>query len=90
MHNSKNHYVVRLFFLKKADNLLLANGCIYRSPNSQNDNSEKLFRLIKQVCNMKPSHFLIVGDFNIKEINWVDITFAADEGHMSTKFIECI
>ena len=36
--------------LKKADNLLL--GCIYRSPNSQEDNNEKLFKLIKQACNM--------------------------------------
>ena len=87
MHNSKNHYGVRLN-LEKTDNLFL--GCIYRSPNSQDDNNEKLFRLIKTVCNIKPSHLVIVGDFNVKEINWVDITFAADEAHMSTKCIECI
>ena len=74
--------------LNKADNLIL--GCIYRSPNSQEDNNENLFKLIKKVCNMKPSHLLIVGDFNIKEINWVDIISPANETHISTKFIECI
>ena len=44
--------------LNKADNLIL--GCIYRSPNSQEDNNENLFKLIKKVCNMKPSHLLIL------------------------------
>ena len=42
------------------------------------------------MCNKKPSHLLIVGDFNIKDINWVDMTSATDEAHISTKFIECI
>ena len=54
------------------------------------DNNENLFKLIKKMCDMKPSHLLIVGDFNIKEINWVDIISPANETHISTKFIECI
>ena len=45
---------------------------------------------MKKVCNLKPSHLLIVGDFNIKDINWVDITSDAIETHTSTRFIECI
>ena len=49
----------------KADNLLL--GCIYRSPNSLEDNNENIFKLIKKVCDMKPNHLLIVGNFNIKK-----------------------
>ena len=39
---------------------------------------------------MKPSHLLILGDFNIKDINWVDITSYTNETHISTKFIECV
>ena len=33
--------------------------------------------------------FLVVGDFNFKEINWKTNMSAVSENHISTKFFEC-
>ena len=53
--------------LTRGDNLLI--GCIYRSPHSNADNNQNLHNLLKNMCAQKPSHILILGDFNFKEIN---------------------
>ena len=45
---------------------------------------------MKMVSDTNPSHLLIVGDFNIKGINWIEHTSEANETHVSTRFIECI
>ena len=39
-------------------------GCIYRSPNSTEDNNLKLFEELREIVGRNPSHVLIVGDFN--------------------------
>ena len=56
--------------LDKTDQMLL--GCIYRSPNSTTANSEQLTTLINKLHKEKYSHLLVVGDFNYREINWID------------------
>ncbi|CAC5358720.1 unnamed protein product [Mytilus coruscus] len=56
--------------LEGTDKLLLR--CIYRSPSSVPSNNKKLNDLICQACNLKYSHYLIMGDFNFPEIKWVD------------------
>ena len=65
-------------------------GCLYHSPNSTEENSANLCYVTKAVCNMKPSHLLIMGDFNIKEINSELKTSETSENHISSRFIECI
>ena len=74
--------------LSKSENLIL--GCIYHSPNSTEENSANLFNVMKAVCNIKPSHLLIMGNFNIKEINWELVTSETSENHISSKFIVCV
>ena len=44
---------------------------------------------METVCNLKPSHLLTVGDFNIKEINWVNVTTDTKENHILARFTEC-
>ena len=44
-------------------------GCIYRSPNSTNENNNALIKLLEEVCNTNNT-LVIVGDFNYKEIDW--------------------
>ncbi len=58
--------------LKGEDKLLL--GCIYRSPNSTENNNSKDREGLKKMCELKHSHLLICGDFNIPEINWITQT----------------
>ena len=43
-------------------------GCIYRSPSAIT--VSLLCELLHDVCALRPSHLLIVGDFNYNQINW--------------------
>ena len=55
--------------LANSDRLLL--GCIYRSPNSPNENNDKMRKELTEITNRKSfSHILICGDFNYPGINW--------------------
>ena len=48
----------------------MAFGCIYRSPSSSMENILNLNSMLKSVIDQRFSHILVVGDFNVKEINW--------------------
>ena len=53
---------------RRGDNLLV--GCTYHSPHSPDDNDFKLYDMFRNIYAKKPSYSL--GDFNFKEINWVN------------------
>lgn len=74
--------------LKGNDMLLL--GCIYRSPNSIRDNTEKLNILLKRAITTKCSHFIVLGDFNYPEINWDTFTCNKDLSHPVSQFLETL
>jgi len=75
--------------LVKDDRLLI--GCIYRSPNSDEANNEKMLSSIRRVCNeAKFSHLLLCGDFNIPEIDWIDEISLSGPNHLAFKFMENI
>ena len=74
--------------LKDNDNLLI--GCIYRSPNSSQENNDCLLHLIRAVCGRRSSHLLIMGDFKYSEVDWVSYTSSANESHGSSKLIDCL
>lgn len=67
--------------LKNRDNLIL--GCTYRSPNSSAENVSKLNTLLRDISDMNPSHLLIMGDFNFKEINWKNNMSTVNENHIA-------
>ena len=58
--------------LRGKDKLLC--GCVYRSPSNDKDKSLENTRLIshsiRKAMDRKPSHVLIGGDFNFKDIDW--------------------
>ena len=74
--------------LAKGDKLIL--GCIYRSPHSTVENITKLYDMLTNVCAINPSHMLILGDFNFKEINWNLFNCNVNETHHAYKFLECV
>ena len=45
-------------------------GCVYRSPNSKQHNSESLMQLLTRANNKSYSHITLVRDFNLKTVNW--------------------
>ncbi|MES9881006.1 MAG: reverse transcriptase domain-containing protein, partial [Sedimenticola sp.] len=70
------------------DTLML--GCLYRSPNSDNANLNKMAQLLQEIKQLKPTHLLIMGDFNCKEINWNLGSTTVGENHSSTLLLEII
>ena len=59
--------------------------CIYRSPKSDDINDDSLFCLIDELTIHHKSNLVIVGDFNLPNINWGTKTAA---GSYETKFLE--
>ena len=56
---------------------LLLFGCFYRSPTPSNRsqaNNENLDQLLQRISNKSYSHKCFVGDFDLKDINWVSWT----------------
>ena len=74
--------------LKNNDILLI--GCVYRSPNSSQDNNDRLMDLISMACNMNKSHLLIMGDFNYPDVDWSTYTSLSSLPHGSSQLIDCL
>ncbi len=72
--------------LKGNDRLVI--GCIYRSPNDQRENIQQLEKCINEVVMKNRSHLLIMGDFNLKEIDWKNENTSVNELHPATIFLE--
>ncbi len=63
---------------------------MYRSPNSNAENSNKLSQLLNKIKDTPHTHLLVMGDFNYKEINWSDNTTTVSENHPASLFLESI
>ncbi|XP_069142291.1 uncharacterized protein [Argopecten irradians] len=73
--------------LNEKDELLIC--CVYRSPNSPEDNNKHLNELIDSLGNTKCySHILLLGDFNYKEIDWKNQISLSGLNNPATKFLE--
>ena len=70
----------------KRDNLLL--GGIYRSPSSDSENNSQLLEILSAATNKQFTHTMIVGDFNIPEIDWNLWTTCRNGNHFSYLFLE--
>ena len=59
--------------LDNSDNLVV--GIVYHSPSSDVNNNDKIINCIKQLkYTQNYSHLLIMGDFNMSQINWSNLT----------------
>ena len=56
--------------LKVGGSLHLLIGCVYRSPNSTNENTAALLSLVRGLPQRKYTHLLMMGDFNYPGIDW--------------------
>ena len=61
---------------------------IYRSPNSVRDNTEQLNKLIQEIGDLKVSHKLLMGDFNYRDIDWINWSVPGSETSPEYKFVE--
>lgn len=68
-------------------------GCMYRSPTpspSALDNNLNLNKLFLNLCSKKYSHICLVGDFNYKKVNWINLSTSETENSQEYKFLECV
>ena len=76
---------------QSGSNILIS--CIYRSPSANNDDCVRELSdiiSIKKFCNTKFDCILHMGDFNFKELNWVDQNTSVGTVHISSKFLEVV
>ena len=52
--------------------------------------NSKLKTLFSKISDLKYSHVLLMGDFNMKEINWVDMSTTVGEDHIAFLFLETV
>ena len=55
-------------------------GICYRSPSSTFENNQELLRLMDALMTTCATDYLIMGDFNFREINWIDGSAAGPKG----------
>ena len=72
--------------LRGSDVLLV--GCVYRSPNSLEENNIQLQALLHDTSASKASHLVIMGDFNFPEIRWDHQNSTSGPNHPSSKFLK--
>jgi len=65
-------------------------GCVYRSPNSSDENNRNLISLMNKIATPDRSHLLIMGDFNLPGIDWDEDSCPHNEAHIETLFLESI
>ena len=75
--------------LNYRDKLLV--GCIYRSDNEAEENTNNLTSLIREAASKTYLHILLMGDFNYPNIDWNNWTTKSENTESQEfKFIECI
>ena len=70
--------------LVKDETLVL--GLVYRSPNSSEENNNKLNNVLKDTVGLDLTHLAVLGDFNYPEIDWSLEKSTMGENHPATKF----
>ena len=68
-------------------------SCCYRSPTkspSSETNNTNLNLLLKKIYTSKYSHRCIIGDFNLRGINWSSWTTSEGSESMEARFIDAV
>lgn len=75
--------------IKLINNTNMLIGCVYRSPNSTTENNSLLLNLLHEVAASKYDLILIMGDFNLPDIDWTLDNLRTSNG-FSSEFVDTI
>lgn len=75
-----------------SDGSTLTLGAFYRSPHSDSLNNSKLFEAMSLICNKIKGNLILLGDFNITNINWDRCCTIGNSGDQSlqSKLVDCV
>ena len=82
-----DEYLALNLKLPAGDDLMFC--CIYRSPSSNQGNSDKLNELLGAISS-KYSHVCIAGDFNFPEINWLTESTGGGDSSQAARFLDAV
>jgi hypothetical protein len=77
---------------KDLNNIVLTVGAVYRSPSSDNVNDENLCKLITEACKSCSGRLLLIGDYNLPNIDWTSWTalYNLNIESLENKFLQCL
>ena len=73
-----------------ADGKRLLIGVVYRSPNSTDDNNERMLEILRTASNVKTDFLMICGDFNLPKIDWNENRCLDTETSFTARFMETV
>ena len=76
--------------LKLDDGSTLSFTSVYRSPNSLDINNKRINSMIRRLGGSMHSHIVIVGDFNMPKIDWMNMTTRTQQLDEEFYFTEAI
>ena len=78
-------------WVKLADETKVLVGCIYRCPESPQHNNRLIMEQIVKACDIAgQNRILLMGDFNLKEINWIEDEAIGSHVALPFMFKECM
>ena len=76
------------FSVKLSNNKNLLVGVVYRSPNSSDDNNDKLLTILRRAAVMRYDYLMLCGDYNLPRIDWNLNQCLDSEGSYSQAFLD--
>ena len=76
--------------IKLAENQSLLVGAVYRSPNSNDENNQKLLSLVRAAVATNDQYLTICGDFNMPKIDWSVSQSLESENCLSSDFVRLV
>ena len=73
-----------------SDGKKLLIGVVYRSPNSPDDNNERMLQILRSAASTKADYLVICGDFNLPRIDWSANQCLDTDASFTARFLETI
>ena len=73
-----------------SDSKRLLLGVVYRSPNSPDENNQKMLDILRIAAAAKFDYLLVCGDFNVPRINWEANQCLDSENSYSAEFMSAV
>ena len=84
--NLKN--IIISISIRTQNNNLFDIHLVYRSPNSPNSNNLELLNIFENISSNSQNSTIIIGDFNLKQINWETLNVPTRSDNQDCKFEE--
>jgi len=76
--------------LVDGNDLGLTIGAFYRSPTGNISNDKKLIDLMRKINTIISGKFILLGDFNLSNINWLNFTTSTGPNSLDSKFLDSL